>query len=36
MSSKNQFYVIGKDGEFKRLDHKYDVTIGFKTLEALA
>lgn len=33
MSSKNQFYVMGADGKFRRLEHKYDVTISFKTKE---
>ena len=30
---KQNFYVMGADGKFKRLDHKYDVTISFKTKE---
>lgn len=30
---KQNFYVMGADGKFRRLDHKYDVTISFKTKE---
>ena len=30
---KQNFYVMGADGKFKNLDHKYDVTISFHTKE---